>query len=304
MKTKDNIHLCLIIGFFSILSSCTNKEPKSIALSKVKTENKKPPTTKAFRSNKSFNDYWYSGEAEITSYNLEQSRYGEIRNGTAVLIFVTEPFLEKKQVKADYSNPTNINVLKLNRTKNFTTGIYPYSIMQSTFYPITNNQHAIKVSCSIQEWCGHVYTQLNNREQFEIDSHSYFENQADTNLNLEKNILENEIWTQLRIAPKSLPTGKINIIPSLEFIRLKHDPLKAYEASASLKTGTYTLNYPSLNRKLTINFNPEFPFEILNWEENNDGNTTKATRLKTIKSAYWNKKSNKDEVLRQTLLLK
>ncbi|AUC81080.1 septum formation inhibitor Maf [Lacinutrix sp. Bg11-31] len=303
MKTKYKILGCLIIGFFSIVMSCTNKESKDIALSTAKTENKTTSTTKAFQPNKDFNAYWYTGEAEISSYNLEQSRYGETRNGTAVLIYVTEPFLEKKQVKADNNNASNISVLKLNRTKNFTTGIYPYSIMQSTFYPIANNQHAIKVSCSIQEWCGHVYTQLNNREQFEIDSHSYFENQADSNFNLDKNVLENELWTQLRIDPKSLPTGTVKIIPSLEFIRLKHDPLKAYEVSATLNTGSYILNYLSLKRKLTINFNPEFPYEILNWEENINGAITKATRLKTIKSAYWNKKSKKDEALRETLLL-
>ena len=303
MKTNILILLCFITGSFSMLFSCTNKEAKNITLAEPETENKKLIETAAFQPNKNFNDYWYTGEAEITSYHLEQSRYGEIRKGTAVLIYVTEPFLEKKQVKADYSNPKNISVLKLNSTKNFTTGIYPYSIMQSTFYPITNNQHAIKISCSIQEWCGHVYTQLNNRKKYEIDSHSYFENQADSNFSLEKNSLENEIWTQLRIDPKSLPIGKINIIPSLEFIRLKHDPLQAYEASASLKRGTYILHYPSLNRKLTINFNPAFPYEILNWEENINGNSTTATRLKTIKSAYWNKKSNEDGVLRQTLLL-
>ncbi|WP_299247165.1 septum formation inhibitor Maf [uncultured Lacinutrix sp.] len=303
MNIKNKILACLVVVFALILSSCTNKESKNLDYSKVETEIKTSPIAKAFQPNKSFNDYWYAGEAEISSYNLEQSRYGETRNGTAVLIYVTEPFLADKQVKADNSNPSNINVLKLNRTKNFTTGIYPYSIMQSTFYPVENNQHAIKVSCSIQEWCGHVYTQLNNRKQFEIDSHSYFENQADSNFALDKNSLENEIWTQLRIDPKSLPTGKINIIPSLEFLRLKHDPLKAYEASATLSTGNYTLNYSSLKRKLSINFNPEFPYEILDWEENINGDITKATRLKTIKSAYWSKKSKKDEVLRETLLL-
>ncbi|WP_055436844.1 hypothetical protein [Lacinutrix algicola] len=303
MNTKNKILACLVVVFALTLCSCTNKESKNLDHSKVETEINTSPKTKVFQPNKSFNDYWYAGEAEISSYNLEQSRYGETRNGTAVLIYVTEPFLADKQVKSDNSNPSNINVLKLNKTKNFTTGIYPYSIMQSTFYPVTNNKHAIKVSCSIQEWCGHVYTQLNNRDQFEIDSHSYFENQADNDFTLDKSILENELWTQLRIDPKSLPTGEVKIIPSLEFVRLKHDPLKAYDVSAILKTGNYTLNYPSLKRKLSINFNPKFPYEILDWEENIDGAITKATRLKTIKSAYWNKKSKKDEVLRETLLL-
>ena len=82
-----------------------------------------------------FKEYWYSGEAEITSYKLEQARYGELREGKAVLIFVTEPFLADKQVKANRSNPENIPVLKLNSTKKYLTGIYPYSIMSSSFYP-------------------------------------------------------------------------------------------------------------------------------------------------------------------------
>ena len=255
----------------------------------------------AFKTNKQFNDYWYSGQAEITSYQLEQSRYGEIRKGTAVLVFVTEPFLENDQVKADQSNPSNINVLKLNATKKFNTGIYPYSIMQSTFYPVSNNQHALKVSASIQEWCGHVYTQLNNREQFQVTSHSYFQGEADQNFNLEKNSLENQLWTQLRIDPTSLPTGKINIIPSLEYTRLNHTPLKAYNAFAENKPGQYTLTIKDLDRKLTINYNPNFPFDIQSWEEVQNGNLTKATKIKTLQSDYWNKKSNTDLELRKTL---
>jgi len=262
------------------------------------TEKTKLP---AFKTNKQFNDYWYSGQAEITSYQLEQSRYGEIRKGTAVLVYVTEPFLKNDQVKADQNNPSNINVLKLNATKKFNTGIYPYSIMQSTFYPVANNQHALKVSASVQEWCGHVYTQLNNREQFQVTSHSYFQGEADQNFNLEKNILENQIWTQLRIDPNSLPVGNIKIIPSLEYTRLNHKPLKAYNAFAENKPGHYTLKIKDLDRQLTIKYNPSFPYTIQSWEETQNGNTTKATKIKTLQSDYWNKKSNSDLELRQTL---
>lgn len=262
------------------------------------TEKTKLP---AFKTNRQFNDYWYSGQAEITSYQLEQSRYGEIRKGTAVLVYVTEPFLKNDQVKADQNNPSNINVLKLNATKKFNTGIYPYSIMQSTFYPVANNQHALKVSASVQEWCGHVYTQLNNREQFQVSSHSYFQGEADQNFNLEKNILENQIWTQLRIDPNSLPVGNIKIIPSLEYTRLNHTPLKAYNAFAENKPGQYTLKIKDLDRQLTIKYNPSFPYTIQSWEETQNRNTTKATKIKTLQSDYWNKKSNSDLELRQTL---
>ena len=37
-----------------------------------------------------FKAYWFDGTAEISSYKLIQSRYGDPREGEAVLIYVTE----------------------------------------------------------------------------------------------------------------------------------------------------------------------------------------------------------------------
>lgn len=304
---KAEILFWLILGLVLIVVSCKNdKTPNDLAVNSD-SETTEKATIEKPKTSPEFNTYWYAGEAEISSYKLEQARYGEMREGTAVLVYVTEDFLPNIQVKADYQNAKNIPVLKLNATKNFNTGIYPYSIMQSTFFPVSNNKHAIKISSSMQEWCGHVYAQLNNKEQFEIMSHSYFESEADENFKLDKAILENELWTKLRINPKSLPTGNLKIIPSFEYTRLKHKKIKAYEATATLTENIYTIHYPKLNRTLCITFNPEFPHDILSWEETfKSGSqelTTKATKLNTIKSPYWQKNSNKDEILRQTLKL-
>lgn len=293
----------------SFLFSCNSKPKKELSKPIVEATTKSQSLNPDQPLSKEFNDYWYTGKAEVSSYNLEQARYGQIRNGKAVLVFVTEDFLPEVQVKADNYSKSNIPVLKLNATKNFNTGIYPYSVMQSTFYPVSNNKHAIKISASIQEWCGHVYAQLNNRDQFEITSHSYFQSEADQNLKLDKTITENQLWTQLRINPQSLPTGEIDVIPSMEYLRLKHGKFEIQKAIATLKDGVYSLNYPNLNRTLTINFSQEFPYEILGWQETyRDGYgpnakmlTTKVTKIKTLKSAYWGKNSNKDEVLRETL---
>jgi hypothetical protein len=300
--------------FFGILASCkdnTVTKEQAFYTASASEVAKELPKGRAFTPSDNFKAYWYAGEAEISSYKLEQARYGELRDGAAVLVFVTEDFLPKQQVKADDYNKINTPVLKLNATKNFNTGVYPYSIMQSTFYPISNNDHALKVSCSVQEWCGHVYTQLNQRDQFEIMSHSYFESEGDQDFKLDQAILENELWTQLRLDPKSLPTGSLDIIPSLEFVRLKHIELKAYKATATIDNDTYTISYPHLGRELIINFDPEFPYNISSWEDTfKDGYgtnaktlTTKATLLKTIKSPYWSKNSKADKSLRETLLL-
>lgn len=306
--------ITISIFCFAMILSCTKDKSNSTSAlhSKSVSENIKEHTEVISEvPPQDYDNYWFSGEAEITSFQLEQARYGELRKGKAVLVYVTEDFLPEIQVKADNRNANNISVLKLNTTKTFNTGIYPYSIMQSTFYPFNNNQHAMKVSCSVQEWCGHAYTQLNNRSQFEITSHSYFENEADQKIKLDKTILENEIWTQLRIDPASLPTGDLEVIPALEYIRLKHIEPKAYQAKGTLSFGTYELTYPDLNRSLKINFNNNYPYYILGWEEtfqsgfgtNAKTLTTKATKLKTIKSAYWNKNGNADIYLRDTLLL-
>ncbi|WP_378187745.1 septum formation inhibitor Maf [Aquimarina sp. W85] len=266
----------------------------------------KPLTTK-------FKDYWYAGEAEITSYSLNQVRYGELRKGSAVLIYVTEDFLPDIQVKANQKKPSNISVLKLNATKKFTTGIYPYAIMQSTFYPVANNQHALKVTSSIQEWCGQVYAQLNSKEKFDIISHSYFQGEGDQAYQIEKTLLENELWTKLRIDPMSLPQGTRQIVPSFEYCRLFHKEIKAYTATTHLKQEdsltTYTLSYPELKRSLSITFDTKFPHQIDSWTEHyslDDSPTklvTSAKRIKTIKSDYWSKNSTQYNGLRDTLKL-
>ena len=295
-----------------IVVACSNS--KNDRNSTTSTSTKKEELPPAQPTSETFNKYWYAGKAEITSYALEQARYGEIHEGKAVMIYVTEDFNPEKQVKADEQRANNVSVLKLNNTKKFYTGIYPYSVMTSTFYPVANNQHAMKVTASMQEWCGHVFMQLNNRTQFDIQSFSYFERESDQEFDLEKTILEDELWTKLRVDPKSLPTGTQQIIPAFETIRMRHIPMKAYNAEVTLSnsdntTSTYTISYPELNRTLTIHFNTTFPYDILGWKETTQSGyganaktlTTTATKIKQLKSAYWSKNSVKDSILRKEL---
>lgn len=266
-----------------------------------------------------FNEYWYSGKAEITSYKLNQARYGEIHPGHAVLIFVTEPFSKSKQVKLDYpdrAGDDEVTVMKLNMTKKFNTGIYPYSMMQSTFTPVQIDQfpHTYKVTTSSQEWCGHTFLQLNSeKNKYRVRGLSYFESEGDTDFTLRKTWLEDELWTRIRLEPQSLPTGTIDIIPGTFFSRLKHIQLDVVQAEATLKDTesgdlmAYSLEYPGYNRSLTIRFNQAFPHEIESWEEvygsRGQGLKTTASRMERIKTAYWTQNSLKDTVLRKQLRL-
>ena len=304
--------LSLLLLFLSLFG-CKENQAEDGQLLADNDMDKNQSTRPATELSPEFKAYWYGGNAELTSYSIEQARYGELRDGHAVLVYVTEPFLEDKQVKADNANKNSVSVLKLNSTKKYLTGIYPYSVMTSVFYPVDNNRHALKISNSVQEWCGHVYAQLNNRENFEIMAHSYFESEADQDMELPKTWLEDEFWTMLRIDPSSLPEGKHRVLPSFEYIRLGHIPFKP--TSAELKNtifgniGTYTVSYPDIDRELTIEYSTEFPYEIAGWKETFRSGfgpeapmlTSSATRLKSLKLPYWQRNQNKDVILRDSL---
>jgi len=262
-------------------------------------------------TSKSFKSYWYRG-AEITSYKLEQVRYGEVRSGDAVLVFVTENFLPNKQVKSDDPKRSNvIPVLKLNFIKKFVTGIYSYSIMNSVFTPVNIKEHpqTLKVSFSSQEWCGNMYSQINLRDgKYNVTSHSYFEKEADRAFQINGAFLEDEVWTRIRIAPKTLPLGSTKMIPGSIVSRLHHIKQAVRTVETTLETDNgvskYVIKYPDLKRKLAINFKKDFPHEIMSWEESYKGKITRAVKTKTMVIDYWNKKANADIGLRETLGLK
>ncbi|HPF10700.1 MAG TPA: septum formation inhibitor Maf [Flavobacteriaceae bacterium] len=293
------------LGIGISLISCKQSEHNLIP-SSDSPYNSDDPSSRTLSND--FKDYWFDGKAEITSYQLEQERYGELRKGHAVTIFVTEDFLPEVQVKANNASETTLPVLKLNQVKKYITGIYPYSVMTSVYTPLERNQHALKISHSMQEWCGHVYLQLNNRKEFELTSHSYFEGEADDQFSLPKSWLENELWNLVRIHPEALPTGDIKIVPSFEFCRMSHQKPALTDAFAKLMQGDsisiYTLTYPQLKRELSLYFNSKFPYEIERWEETHpNGLKSVATKLRTIKSAYWQENGTRYEFMRDSLLV-
>ena len=265
-----------------------------------------------------FGDYWYQGKAEITSYDLQQARYGEIHPGHAVLIFVTEDFSAGKHVKLDRPQRTPddaVKVLKLNATRKFNTGIYPYSMLSSVFTPVYSNKHprTLKITTSSQEWCGHTFTQLNlEKNGYRARLLSYFEREGDRELVWNDGIPEDELWNRIRLDPSALPTGTVRLIPSTIFQRLKHSAWGVHDATAeriahpSDPTLTvYSVVYASVGRRVAITYKTAFPHQIQQWEETDrseDGDlTTTATLRKRIMSDYWRHHDLDDLPLRKEL---
>jgi hypothetical protein len=276
----------------------------------------------SFTLNDNFQKYWYQGKAEISRYELSQNRYGDNHPGEAIHIFVTEDFLTDKQVKNDrYKNKNSISVLKNNMIRQFSAGIYDYSMMTSVFTPIDRNLHpnTLKITTSSQDWCGQSFQQINlKKDKYKIELRSYFESEADQNFKLDYAFLEDEIFNRIRLGPENLPLGKIQMIPSTQICRLMHLETKtlSVEASKYQYTGqefegkqlqVFKISFPSINRVLEIVYEETFPYQIIGWKDSYPSMFDKKVRTTIAKktherfSAYWQENNLKDMALRKDL---
>jgi hypothetical protein len=198
-----------------------------------------PAVASAADPNPDFWATWGDGKAELDGYTLTQPRYGEPRDGKAVMIFVNEDHSTKERVKieGDASQvpaKEKYPVLKLNFVRNFQTGIYTYHILSSVFCRIDDNFQPSKISVSVQEWCGHVYHQLLiDHRRAEETLHSYFGGEADQTHThrIPQNVLyEDTIPVLIRelqgpwFAPGQ--TQEFACGPSLLGLRLLHKPFE------------------------------------------------------------------------------
>ena len=258
-------------------------------------------------------EYWDSGLAEISRYELKQGLYGTIHEGEAILLFVTEPFSTVDQVKDDSGRDPNAErILKLNAFKRFNTGVYDYSIMTSVFSSPDSSKQlpTYKVTTSVQDWCGQIFNQWNQRNgAWESELRSYFQAAGDKDESVKLVAHEDGIWNRIRLDPQSLPQGELEMIPSSAYLRLGHKAFKAYSVTATLTSKSYSLHYPDLNRTLTIEFESKAPYEITGWRESYPDRgdkilTTEAKKTHDLRSYYWEQNQPSFLKLRKKLGLK
>lgn len=200
--------------------------------------------------------HWGDGQAELNGYALKQPRYGALRSGTAVLVFVTEDFSDALRVKAERGRPPAgevYPVLKLNAVRDFATGIYDYNVMTSTFLRVAAGWPVAKVSFSSQEWCGHVWHQLVPRAgRIRGTLHSYFDGEADgaDDLDLPANgVFEDALplvlrgWNGAYLKPGE--SRSVPFLPSLLWSRLEHQRLAWTRARISRAAATRRVEVPA-----------------------------------------------------------
>lgn len=268
-----------------------------------------------------FWDTWGDGQAELAGYRLTIPRYGELRTGEAVLIFVTETFTHAGRVKSDGGHDDEYPVIKLNAAIDFQTGIYDYNAMTSTFVRLDGGSPLgvpTKVSLSVQEWCGHAYQQLVAGERsLQHTSHSYFDGEADQEGQLdlpEGAILADTLPIVARglTGPLVAPGEKreVKLLPTLLDGRLAHVEPTWQAATISRSAGTAPVTVPAgtfeayevrvdVGDAWTLyRVEAAAPHRLLGWER---ATGERAELTGSFRSAYWRQQAEGDEGLRAQL---
>jgi hypothetical protein len=230
---------------------------------------------------------WGDGQAELASYDLVIPRYGQARTGTAVTIFVTEPFSKLKAVKVDRVPARRQDVvpaMKLNLIKDYQTGIYDYNEMTSSFLSVDSGT-PWKVSFSRQEWCGQVYRQLlYGPSEARLTAHSYFDDEADEtrSLAISANTLSEDVllhWAR-GFAQPVLADGESRKVTLLTTAAGRP---QLVPATAQRKGDTYSVTVGAAY-SVAIRVENGGERRILSWETSAG---EKATLIQSTRVKYW-----------------
>ncbi|KAA0224537.1 hypothetical protein EDS67_23290 [candidate division KSB1 bacterium] len=269
--------------------------------------------------------WWGDGKAELSSYQTKTQRYGELREGNAVLVFVTEEISRTTRIKVESEAippADRAPVMKLNHVVKFPTGIYDYSLLTSTFSSIESEFgrppfEPLKISFTAQEWCGHVYQMLiPQRDQVELTLHSYFQSEGDqkrsiklpANAAFEDNLL---IWIR-ELKGEVLSAGQrraLQILPSAWASRSGHQDVEFQGGSIIKDEGEVVKlsegNAPSWRWTWQVGSRTEmywvekaYPHRILKWKSSDGG---EGELIKTLRLPYWQLHGNNDAPYREQL---
>ncbi|MGH7494098.1 MAG: hypothetical protein ACREOO_17115 [bacterium] len=269
--------------------------------------------------------HWGDGRGELSSYRVTVSRYGELREGYSVLVFVTEDISRTTRIKIESASAEDrVPVMKLNRVAKFTTGIYDYSLLTSTFSSIgpelgRNAFEPLKISFSGQEWCGHVFQVLiPQRDRVELTLHSYFESEGEQkrHLDLPANAAFEDnlpIWIR-ELDGEKLSSGQrreLQILPAAWSLRATHREI-AFQPGWILKeegedlkvaagiSPTWRWTWQVRDRTETYWVEKAYPRRILKWISSDGG---KGEVIKSLRLPYWQLHNNADVKYREELVL-
>ncbi len=254
---------------------------------------------------------WGDGKAEMIGYDAIAPRYGHLRRAELALVYVTEPFSRRTLIKDDDARGADrMDVLKVNVSEKFLTGVYPYSVMTSVFCPtdaIRGERFSpAKIALSAQEWCGHVYMGVwPDEREFALRGMSYFASEGDVDARVEcpaRALYEDALLVQLRELDGPFNEGRAwegALVPALWRNRRSHRPLAP--VSARITRADLDANTTRFSLACDDGFTREFDVEksgdkrVTAWRSS-DG--ARARLLRSTRMPYWSLHNPGDEARR------
>ena len=277
-----------------------------------------------------FDARWHDGRAELDGYRYSIVRYGQSRQGQAVMIYVTEPWSRQKRVKVEDAsrNPSDVfDVLKLNLVRDFQTGIYDYNTMVSVFVR-TQDFSPVQLTFTSAEWCGNVYAKV----EFDDDAvketlYSYFEDETGSRslARPRDGVTQDALFVLLRgLKGEVVAPGlerRISLLSGILESRLRHRPLEWASARISRAPTPVSLGVPAGNWFNAVYYEvkvengrtgrfwiePDGDRRILKWTwtESGRGEASESGELTgTLRTAYWKENGPGNEKLLQQLGLR
>lgn len=260
------------------------------------------------RASSDFWRTWGDGKAELIGYETISPRYGHLHPAELALIYVTEPFSRRSLIKDDDAqNAERMDVLKVNISEKFLTGVYPYSILTSVFCPVdalrAERFQPAKITLSVQEWCGHVFTGVWPDEQTMVHKgFSYFASEGDTDERIPitpATLFEDALLVQLRELDGPFNGGRDwegALIPALWRQRRAHRPLRAEQARIVRSTAAegentrFVLTAGEYTREFTVE--RAASKRIVSW---NTSDGMQARMIRATRLPYWGLHNPGDE---------
>lgn len=262
-------------------------------------------------------EHWSDGRGEINTYQIAEERYGEVRDGHAILVYVSEELNRHSYVKVE-SDATpqdqRMYVIKLNALRRFATGIYDYATMTTVFSVADPHLghppfQAARVTHSTQEWCGQVFQRMDLREDgWHYLLHSYFESEGDRAevLPAQGTEVEDNLWVKIReldqpwMQPGASTT--ITLVPAAWESRKSHRPVQAQTAILSkapvadytCTLGTFAAHRWSWRldeREVSVWVERDGAHRVLGWEDSRGG---RASLIRSERLPYWQMHGNAD----------
>jgi hypothetical protein len=264
-----------------------------------------PPTPPPAPPSPAFATYWPLHKTELNYYRLSQAQDGQLHSGKAVLSFTSDTTsVEKSGSFPAFS--TNLN-------RTFHVGRNDYSLLTSVSTPINNPAfpRSVQAVSTEQSWTGQRVIQLilqNGGYQISTDSTGA----VNKGYTVDPVVLEDEIWSLIRINPAKLPVGKVSLLSGSLTAQLRRRKLMPMLAQISLTDyegvlypgeylQAYTIKYPTNDRTLMIIFERLFPHRIMGWEEIYQSKdnllTTRAVLQKTVQTDFHQANSVVDSTL-------